>query len=468
MTKRLFKFLCLILVIGFVAGCGGPEQKKMKFFNKGKALYEKGDLVKAKLEFKNAIQIDPKFSDAYYMLGMVELRGGNFQGAFGAFNKAVELNPLHWDSHIQMGRLLLGARQFDKALEKADLVLKENPKNEDALLLKGSVFLARKESEKAQQLLEGLIGQGMSRPDVYMLLASAYMQKEEVKKAEGILQKGVEINPKSVMLNLVLSDVYIRSKRMDEAVATIQSVIELEPKNIQYRIALAGIYWESKKEKDAQDVLKNVIALDPKNEEGWLKVAGFYVSKRKFGDAEQELRAGLKQIEKSFKLRFALSELYLNFNMTDKAIAMLKECLALEKDSANPDIIHTKNDLAKIYLARQELDEAKKYVDEVLKESPKNADAQFTSGNIYLLKGDGIKAVSAFRTVVGERPQFIPGQIRLAEAHALNREPKLALDTLQNALKIDPNSRRTSCVPWHVSISFKRILKRQKKRCGRS
>ena len=116
-----------------------------------------------------------------------------------------------------------------------------------------------------------------------------------------------------------------------------------------------------------RDVLKNVIALDPKNEEGWLKVAGFYVSKRKFGDAEQELRAGLKQIEKSFKLRFALSELYLNFNMTDKAIAMLKECLALEKDSANPDIIHTKNDLAKIYLARQELDEAKKYVDEVLK-----------------------------------------------------------------------------------------------------
>ncbi len=85
---------------GLMAGCGGPEQKKMKFFNRGKALYEKGDLVKAKLEFKNAIQIDPKFAEAYYMLGMVDVKGGNFQGAYGAFSKTVDLNPRHWESRM--------------------------------------------------------------------------------------------------------------------------------------------------------------------------------------------------------------------------------------------------------------------------------------------------------------------------------------------------------------------------------
>jgi tetratricopeptide (TPR) repeat protein len=60
----------MVLILS-VLSCGGPEEKKMKFFNKGKSLYEKGDYVKASLEFKNALQIDPKFSQAYYMLGMV-------------------------------------------------------------------------------------------------------------------------------------------------------------------------------------------------------------------------------------------------------------------------------------------------------------------------------------------------------------------------------------------------------------
>ena len=66
--------LCLVACLAIVAACGGPEARKQKFFEKGKALYEKGDYVRAGLEFKNAIQVDPKFAEGYYMLGMTELR----------------------------------------------------------------------------------------------------------------------------------------------------------------------------------------------------------------------------------------------------------------------------------------------------------------------------------------------------------------------------------------------------------
>jgi Flp pilus assembly protein TadD len=62
-------------------------------------------------------------------------------------------------------------------------------------------------------------------------------------------------------------------------------------------------------------------------------------------------------------------------------------------------------------------------------------------GDIFLTKGEGQGAVAEFRTVVGEQPQFIPGHVRLATAHALNREFDLAVQTLQNALKLDPKSR---------------------------
>jgi lipopolysaccharide biosynthesis regulator YciM len=112
----------------------------------------------------------------------------------------------------------------------------------------------------------------------------------------------------------------------------------------------------------------------------------------------------------------------------------------LERDSANPNILHTKNSLAEFYLTRQELDKAKQYIDEVIKESPKNVDANFIGGTIYLKKQEALQAVSSFRTVINERQEFIPGYVGLADAHLLNKEYKLAFDTLQNALKIAPDS----------------------------
>jgi tetratricopeptide (TPR) repeat protein len=43
--------------------------------------------------------------------------------------------------------------------------------------------------------------------------------------------------------------------------------------------------------------------------------------------------------------------------------------------------------------------------------------------------------------VIGERPGFIPAYLRLASAHVLNDELDLALDTLQNALKVNSASK---------------------------
>jgi len=39
----------MIMIVAILASCGGPDQKKAKFYNKGKALYDKGEYVKAGL-----------------------------------------------------------------------------------------------------------------------------------------------------------------------------------------------------------------------------------------------------------------------------------------------------------------------------------------------------------------------------------------------------------------------------------
>ena len=93
MRRIHLALVAVIVVMSLLAACGGPEEKKAKFYSRAQELLEKGDLVKARLEVKNALQIDPKFAEAYSLLGQIEMKDGDLRAAFGAFSKAVELKP---------------------------------------------------------------------------------------------------------------------------------------------------------------------------------------------------------------------------------------------------------------------------------------------------------------------------------------------------------------------------------------
>ena len=217
--------------------------------------------------------------------------------------------------------------------------------------------------------------------------------------------------------------------------------MKIEPGNAPANLTLAGLYWDAGKAQNAADALKAYLSGDPKSEDRIIQVAGFYAGRKKFADAEQQLTEAIKANEKSFKLRFALAEVYRNSGRVDRAVETLNQCLSLSKDEANPDIIKAKNALATISLNRQEISQAMNYTDEVLKASPKNVEAHFTKGTIHLIRGEGTKAVPEFRAVITESPQFIPAYLAMADAHVLNGEMGLALDTLQGALKANPSSR---------------------------
>jgi len=93
MNRKSLRVLVVALVTLSLIACGGPEEKKVKFFNRARDYFTQGELEKARIEVKNAIQIDPKYAEAYHLLGQIELRDNNPRGAYEAFGQAVEHNP---------------------------------------------------------------------------------------------------------------------------------------------------------------------------------------------------------------------------------------------------------------------------------------------------------------------------------------------------------------------------------------
>ncbi len=448
------KFVAVIMSLLLLTACGSPDTKKAKFFSRGTELFDQGDYVKARLEFKNAIQIDLDYAEAYYMLGMTELKQGNFRPAYGALMKAVELKPDLDEARLELGRLLLGGKALDRAAEAADLLLSHNPTNPDFRQFKASVLLAANKLEEAEKILLDLLAKGRTNPDIFLVLASVYGRGNDLDKMEDFLRQGVAKNPDSPNLHLALARFYAQRQQVDQAVLQLREVIRLAPENSAYKFNLASLLWDNAQEEAAEEVIAVAIAAAPEDEEILVRAGQFYIAKKKLGEAEIRIKEYLGRKNESYKLRFLLSELYLNQRKLDEAAALLEECLTLDKDS--PDIIQAKNGLAKISLLRGDTKTAQRYTDEVLAENPKSVDAHFIKGALYLHDGDGESAVAEFRTAVSERPEFVQAWLRLAQAHIMNKQNNLAEDTLKNGLE-------AAGAPRDLGVALARLYIAEKK-----
>jgi tetratricopeptide (TPR) repeat protein len=417
-------------------GCGGPDDRKLKFYQKGKILYARGEYLKARLELKNAVQIDQKFAEAQYLLGMVELKRGKLTAAYAAFAKACEIKPSDLEAQVELGKLLLLKGAPEKALEKALLVLKLRPQHEEASLLQGALWLGSGAPAKTVRSMTEMLSRGTTRPDVYLLLALARRLAEDDAGAEKALLEGVSHNGASLPLHRALADLYAGQGKHQLAAAEITRMIELEPANHSYEITLADLSWRTHDQARARAGLNALLLANPNDEKLISEAAAFYVLHGQIREAEQVLHQGISVNRESVRLPLALSDLYVSSDRSEKAVALLKRCVALQNGKSKQ--LATKNALAVVQLERGELAEAGRLADEVLRESAGNRDANLIKGRLALLRGDAPKAVAAFRRVVQDRAEDVEGYFLLADAYLLNRDTDRALETLQQAEKLDP------------------------------
>ena len=433
--------LLLLLVLSLLAACGGPDEKKMKFFDKGKALYEQGEYVKARMKFKNAVQIDPEFANGQYYLGLTAQEERDFRKAFGYFTKAAELDPNLLDAQVEIGKYLLAAGRRKDALHKADLALASKPDHQKALLLKSAVLIANNNTDDAVALLKGLLARNVKEPQVYQMLASAYFIKDNPAKAEEIYLDGIAANQTDTALLLALTKFYQNAQKPHAAEETLLRAIEIEPANVLYKLQLADVYWEEKRVDDAIEIVDGALKTGKEAPDTYRLAAQFYSNKKRLDKVQQTLEGGIEQDPQNIELRIMLGKHFLAQNRPLRALDTLQACLESSSENKSTYRADVKNTLAAAHLVLHNEKEAAALIEDVLDADPHSAAGHYNRGKLYLLKGDGVGAVSEFGVVVSDRPQNIHGYLALAAACELNNQPEPAIDTLKNALKVNPNAK---------------------------
>src|SRR5215467_8558315 len=356
---------------------------------RGQTYYESQQYAEASLEFRQALQKDPKLGEVRLKLGDTYAQLHDAKNALGEYVRASDLLPNSVEAQLKAGQLLLLARQFEDAKTRADRVIALDPKNVDAQVLRGNALAGLKDFDAAMSEYQDAIALDPKQPTAYENLA--------------LLQ-------------------YSRGKR-DEAETSFKAAVQAAPQSVPAHLALANFYWSVGRREDAETVLKQTLDVNRDDPTANRALGLFYLASNRVADAEPYFIALTRS--KSDESAITLADYYTVANRHDDARVILRE------RAKNPKMFATATvRLASLDAMEKNLASAERQLHDVLEKEPKNSSALLLNARVALADGKRDDARKSAQAII----TYEPASASAAAAWMLIAQIETTSDRLEEAI----------------------------------
>ncbi len=307
-------------------------------------------------------------------------------------------------------RILLLMNKPEKAIDVIRDYLKQNPDDYQMQTFLGDIYFSIGQDATALTIYQEEQKRHPDNPYVYLALAKLYEKNNQFEKAAyawvgAIGCEELGIGEKIRLLRTNMGTIQMVPGLLE---GTLQQLIVVNPLYEDYYFLLASIYTEQERYADAQDILHSLLALNPTHKEGWqLRLSILQADSTTSNEAfETMIGEAYALFPNEPQWCYYQASVYLMRENQDSAVAILQRGL-LAEDSAErlPYKQAMRIHLGDLYSAREMLDSAYYYYEEVLQRDPKNI---YTLNNYaYLLAthgGDLKKAERMSQITIEQEP----------------------------------------------------------------
>jgi len=430
--------LCAIAAMLVLAACGSPEEKEADYLKNGKALYESGDLSKAAIEFRNALQINPTNADAKYFLGLIFEKKGNPQRAISAFQEVALQDPNNRDVQRKLGQYAMMNGDAGEASMRADKLIALDPNKPDGHTMKGAAFLMMGKLADAETEANAALALQPNDPDAIIVLASQRARQGKFDEAEAIVQQGLAANPDNVQLLGLKLKLLGDQHRFADVEQVLRQLIKVDPANPGHVVDLARVLTAGGRLPEAQEEFRRAIAANPQSDLLLAAYADFLDSQVGPDQAIDEAKRLATQFKDNALYSFLLARLYIKSNRLDDAETLLKQLVeGLDRPS---DKLDAQVELARITLLRGDKPGALDQLATILKAENKNQGALLLRASIKITDSKFDEAIADARTVLRDTPNSAPALALLAKAYVATNEHELAIGALRNLVEVLPGN----------------------------
>lgn len=441
-TVRLLRLALVTLVVAsltLLSACGSRESRRDAHFERAKRYLEEGKSAEGIIELKNTTQIDPKFAQAYGLLGESYLKSRDYRSALSYYTRAAKLAPTDLDFVVPLANILVAARQFDRLDEVLGGLPDEARKGYRIATVEAASLQLRDRGEEATALLVALLDRQDLKPEeragVNLALAQMEIKEKRLAEAQGYAQAASKAQPEAVNALLMLARIQEERGDTKGAEATLTGAPESFAGDVRLTAGLIGYYGRQKRIDEVKRVVDAFAANPDLSLEGRLLAADTYLRLGQVARAEEVLVAGIEQDEPDARLITAFTRIKAAEGKIDEAVAVLERAA---KKVQPPSAVHTS--LARLDIQLQDLDKAKVVVDQILAASEADFDGRVLQAQVELLGKDAQGALDHFRELLKEAPQDPQIHAGLAGCHLALGEELLGRQELEKVVELSPEN----------------------------
>jgi tetratricopeptide (TPR) repeat protein len=228
----------LFIAVAFLLGSPltAPAQRTpsaKKYVKQGVERFSRNDIVGAIAEYDRAINIDPKYADAYFNRGKAKRAAGDLDGAIEDYEITSTLAPdLAMNNHditqayLNRGYIRSNRMDIEGALADFDRAIKYDPNDAEAYFKRGRAFLIIGNAKFAIADFDKSISLDDHNPLVFAERGYARQTQGQNSEAQKDFERGLKLNNDlRLMLDLHLLDLQMQIKEMERRQSAVNKHI---------------------------------------------------------------------------------------------------------------------------------------------------------------------------------------------------------------------------------------------------
>jgi tetratricopeptide (TPR) repeat protein len=362
----------------------------------GKHYYKRKDYNESLSYFLRAAKINPKDSETLYYAGLLRLMFKKDKAkdpgtdAIRFFEGAYTLNPENYDALVEWLKLKVSNFEKNFAIKFVRNLMTEDPRNANLYWALGEVYAANKEHRRAIQFYHQGLDLNNKSGKLRMALARSLEAVGDLPKATAEYRFASLLDRRNSDGFYQAAFLLVQMRDYDSAEKVLKYLISVTPNYPGVHRELSKVYEETRRKELALEAMEREVKNNPENVKFTIELAQLYMKYEMYQKAVDELKkiSNLPSIAKApefvyDKIRgyLLLSRSYRALNKPESAEAAIS--LAVEIDENDPEL---QRELGYVYYSLQRDKESVRAFEKYLSRSPAAADAATIKGLINKMR----------------------------------------------------------------------------------
>lgn len=308
--------------------------------NLARLLHDQGDYANAIEHYRRAIEFGLDFAELYTQLGEALQPTGELHPAIASFHRALTRSPEYLPAFRGLADALarINERSVDAGLARRHVERASRIENPDLRELatfffrQAQLLTNQGELELARACLERSVSLRPDWAEAKNNLGSLYSRCGQQNKAIDVWRQALAIDPAltSALNNLgtVLTDL----GHIDEAICHLHKATELDPSEPVFHTNLGRALFYADRAKEAELIFRRALDLRPNNPAGWSGLGAALRDQYRFSEAAEHFRRVILSDPHNHALHLNLGRALFFIREYHEAVSVVRRAIELAPD----------------------------------------------------------------------------------------------------------------------------------------